>query len=277
MPTKKTLILFVMLLTISFLLVMTVPLYATPDREDNCLSCHTTGGITVASNVTGTLKVNASASFRIEINAEGDAGDLTIKWPSTINSLFAFVPSKVTDNGPNDDDPAGNKVKTSFKITAPSIQGKYTIQVFAAGSGGKGGVETFEVTVTTEEPSIKNLLPTSYFLHTRRGMKIEFEDRSWDPDGNITTWHWNFGDNTNSTDPNPTHTFAEPGTYTAILTVTDDQGGSNTHSQTLTVPSKEELLQLWILQVFIGSLIIVCTTVFAAGIAGAHFEGGKEQ
>lgn len=277
MLTKRAPIFLGILLTMSLSLVMTTPLYATPDHEDNCLSCHTTGGIIVTSNVTGTLEVNASTSFRIEINAEGDAGDLTIKWPSTINSLFAFVPSKVTDNGPNDDDPAGNKVKSNFKITAPAIQGRYTIQVFAAGRGGKGGTQTFEVTVTTEEPSTENLLPTSYFLHTRRGMKIEFRDRSWDPDGNITIWHWKFGDNTNSTDQNPTHTFAEPGTYTVILTVTDDQGGSNTRSQTFTVPSKAELLQLWILQVFIGSLFIVCTTVFAAGIADAHFKGGKEQ
>ncbi len=131
------------------------------------------------------------------------------------------------------------------------------------------------MTVTTEGPV--NLLPTAYFLHTRRGMTIEFEDRSWDADGNITSWHWDFGDNTNSTEQNPTHTFAEPGTYTVTLTVTDDQEGSNIKSQTFTVPSKRELLQLWTLQVSIGSIMIVFTTLFAMGIARARAPAEEKK
>ncbi len=105
---------------------------------------------------------------------------------------------------------------------------------------------------------------------------MEFEDRSWDPDGNITSWHWNFGDNTNSTEQNPTHTFAESGTYTVTLTVTDDQEGSSTQSQTFTVPSKEELLQLWTIQVFVGSAMIILTTLFAVGIHTRASKGGKK-
>jgi len=268
--TKKGLIAFGILLTISLSLVMTISLYAFPNSEDNCLSCHTNEVITVTSNVTDTLEVNASSSFGIEINAEGDAGDLTMKWPSTINPLFTFTPSTVTDNSDDDNDPAENTVNGIFEITAPATQGEYIIQVFAAGSGGKGGTLTFQVTVTTEGLPTENLLPTAYFLHARRSMTIEFEDRSWDPDGNITSWHWDFGDNTNSTEQNATHTFTEPGTYTVTLTVTDDQGGSNTKSQTFTVPSKEERLLLWTIEIFIGSIIIVFTTVFAVGIAKAH-------
>lgn len=271
MLTKTELTLFGILLSISLSLVITMPLYATPNLDDNCLSCHTSGEITVASNVTGTVEVNASNSFGIEINAEGDAGELTIKWPSTINPLFAFIPSSVTDNGPNDDNPAENQVRGNFKILAPAIQGEYTIQVFAAGSAQKGGTQTFQVAVAAEEgPSLANLLPTAYFLHTRQGMTIEFRDRSWDLDGNITSWLWNFGDNTNSAEQNPTHTFGEPGTYMVTLTIADDQGGSNIKSQTFTVPSKEELLNLWIIQVTIGSLIIVSTVPLAMGIVSAR-------
>lgn len=276
--TKKRLIALGIILTISLLLAMTISLYAFPAREDNCLSCHTSEVITVTSNVTDALEVNASGSFGIEINAEGDAGDLTMKWPSTINPLFTFIPSTVTDNSDDDNDPAENTVNGIFEITAPATQGEYIIQVFAAGSGGKGGALTFQVTVTTEGLPTENLLPTAYFLHTRRGMTIEFEDRSWDADGNITSWHWNFGDGSSSNSTSPTHTFAEPGTYTVTLTVTDDQGGSNTKSQTFTVPSKRELLQLWTIQVSIGSLMIVFTLLFAVGIASARAStGGKES
>ena len=39
--------------------------------------------------------------------------------------------------------------------------------------------------------------------------------------GNITSYHWTFGDGTSSSLPNPTHTYASPGTYLVCLIVTD--------------------------------------------------------
>jgi len=49
-------------------------------------------------------------------------------------------------------------------------------------------------------------------------------DRSYDPDGTINTYHWDFGDSNSSAEANPTHTYTGPGTYLAVLTVTDDNG-----------------------------------------------------
>jgi len=275
MTAKKRLSVLGVLLIVSLSLILTAPLYARPEFGDDCISCHTGGGITVTSNITDAVEVRTSDLFGVQVDAEGDTEELTVMWSAVAsNPSFVFTPSKVTDNEANDNDPTENKVKGVFKITAPAIQGDYTIQVFAAGSGGKGGTLTFEVTVTTEGFPTENLSPTAYFLHTRRGMKIRFEDRSWDVDGNITSWYWDFGDNTNSTERNSIHTFAEFGTYTVTLTITDDQGSSNTRSQTFTVPSKRELLQLWTLQVFIGSIMIVFTTLFAIGTATSRKRKG---
>jgi hypothetical protein len=36
--------------------------------------------------------------------------------------------------------------------------------------------------------------------------------------------HWEFGDGTSSTEPNPVHVYQKPGLYTAMLTVTNDDG-----------------------------------------------------
>jgi hypothetical protein len=47
---------------------------------------------------------------------------------------------------------------------------------------------------------------------------------SYDPDGNITNWTWDFDDGNFGYGEIVEHHYANPGTYTATLTVTDDYG-----------------------------------------------------
>lgn len=47
---------------------------------------------------------------------------------------------------------------------------------------------------------------------------------SWDPDGEIVGYLWDFDDNSSSTQPNPVHTFETEGTYSVCLTVEDNDG-----------------------------------------------------
>jgi PKD repeat protein len=53
-----------------------------------------------------------------------------------------------------------------------------------------------------------------------------FTDLSFDQNGSITSWDWNFGDGTSSTEQSPVYTYAI-GVYTVVLTVTDDSGNTN--------------------------------------------------
>ncbi|MBA7491832.1 hypothetical protein ES702_02380 [subsurface metagenome] len=57
------------------------------------------------------------------------------------------------------------------------------------------------------------------------GLTVGFSSEgSHTPDGYIESYYWDFGDGHASEEPNPTHTYQETGEYTAILTVTDDEG-----------------------------------------------------
>ncbi len=62
---------------------------------------------------------------------------------------------------------------------------------------------------------------------------------SSDPDGTITNYAWNFGDGTTASGTYVTKVFNSPGTFTVVLTVTDDDGitASATKSITVTAPS----------------------------------------
>jgi len=58
---------------------------------------------------------------------------------------------------------------------------------------------------------------------------------SFDPDGTIVSYTWEFGDSTVGSGVMPTHAFANPGVYTAILTVVDNQSLSSTATHQVTV------------------------------------------
>jgi DNA-binding beta-propeller fold protein YncE len=61
------------------------------------------------------------------------------------------------------------------------------------------------------------------------GLPTQFDAASAvDPDGSIVRYDWDFGDGTLLPDggPTPTHTYTTPGTYTATLVVTDNEGAS---------------------------------------------------
>ena len=57
---------------------------------------------------------------------------------------------------------------------------------------------------------------------------ISFIDDSTDSDGVIVSWYWDFGDEEVSNQYNASHIYADDGTYTVTLTVTDDDGAVNT-------------------------------------------------
>lgn len=58
---------------------------------------------------------------------------------------------------------------------------------------------------------------------------------SSDPEGQPLTYNWNFGDQTTSTQPNPSHTYSQRGRYTVRVTVSDGTNSTPSNVVTITV------------------------------------------
>jgi len=91
-------------------------------------------------------------------------------------------------------------------------------------------IKIFEATVQPPKAAF-SFSPAS----PKPGESVKFTDKSTDPDGRVASWSWDFGDGANSTEQNPTHTYANAGSFTVKLTVSDDSGATDTTAQTLTV------------------------------------------
>jgi|GEM_PF-4735444 len=61
-------------------------------------------------------------------------------------------------------------------------------------------------------------------------LAVSFTGSGSDSDGSIASYSWDFGDSDSSSESSPSHTYQNVGSFTAILTVTDDEGATDTAS-----------------------------------------------
>ena len=73
---------------------------------------------------------------------------------------------------------------------------------------------------------------------------IRFTDMSYDEDGGIVEWLWDFGDGTASTEISPEHAFEDDGTFTVSLTVTDGGGSQDTTAAEVRITNLPPIAQL---------------------------------
>ncbi|WP_305885110.1 pre-peptidase C-terminal domain-containing protein [Pleionea sp. CnH1-48] len=78
--------------------------------------------------------------------------------------------------------------------------------------------------------------PSASFTDSCTDLACSFDGSgSTDSDGTIASYAWNFGDGSTGTGANASHTYSAAGTYTVSLTVTDNQGATNSTSKSITV------------------------------------------
>ncbi|MBD1557669.1 M6 family metalloprotease domain-containing protein [Vibrio sp. S9_S30] len=88
------------------------------------------------------------------------------------------------------------------------------------------------VQVSYDKP---NNAPIADFVLQVEGMNVTSSNVSRDPDGQIVSYLWDFGNGQTSTEANPSWRYSKAGEYTVVLTVTDDQGATASHSETIEI------------------------------------------
>jgi PKD repeat protein len=128
--------------------------------------------------------------------------------------------------------------------------GSFSTQQHPQHSYVSDGVCTVSLTVTDDDGAtdteikqivvvLPNESPIADFSYTPESPLvdeiIQFTDSSIDTDGTVVGWSWDFGDGSYSTQQNPSHIFDSEGTYMVSLTVTDDDGATDTITKDIIV------------------------------------------
>lgn len=139
--------------------------------------------------------------------------DLSDPGSSPITNWFWNFGDATTGTGPNP------------SHTYRSV-GRYTVTLRVVSAVGEG-ITALDKIVEVLPPPIS---PKARFeadpVSGRAPLIVQFTDTSAPGERPITTYRWDFGDGSRSTQTNPAHTYAEPGTYGVSLTVSNSVGES---------------------------------------------------
>ncbi len=122
----------------------------------------------------------------------------------------------------------------THSYTAPGV---YTVELTVTGPGGSD-TETKAGYITVNHPA-----PIAAFsaspLAGQPPLAVTFSDTST---GNITSWLWNFGDGSTSTQQSPVHEYTQTGVFTVTLTVTGPGGSDSEVKQSYVQVSHQSVI-----------------------------------
>jgi PKD repeat protein len=145
--------------------------------------------------------------------------------------------------------PGTYEVTTEIQVPDDADPGDYTVSTTGSGvdptdddegvANEDDEIDSTETTVTVQEPE-QNADPTASFTASpsspASGEAVSFDaSASGDADGSIASYEWDFGDGETATGASPSHTYDAAGDYDVTLAVTDDDGATDTETQTVSV------------------------------------------
>ncbi len=213
-----------------------------PDPEYTFL---TEGNYTVQLTVTDAEGLSDSATIDIVVTA-ADMPPVALAEGSPVSGT---APLEVQFTGSNSTDDLGitayawdftgqgatvTTADPAYTFTSPGI---YEVQLTVTDTNGQTGTDTIFITVTQEG---ENLPPVAVAeatpLSGTAPLEVSFTGSGSVDDSGELEYLWEFMDgDANSTDPDPVHTFTNPGSYTVRLTVTDSGGLTDSESLEIVV------------------------------------------
>ncbi|MBM3313998.1 PKD domain-containing protein [candidate division WOR-3 bacterium] len=125
---------------------------------------------------------------------------------------------------------------TSFSDTWSTTAAKKAVDYYALAyvtfSGGSASTEPVRLSTNQLPQATFTVVPPEPVA----GADVTFgASGSTDPDGKVKSYRWQFGDGAEARGARARHRFELPGTYEVKLTVTDNEGGTGTRAQSLSV------------------------------------------
>ena len=117
----------------------------------------------------------------------------------------------------------GNTSEVDDPLHTYTSSGVYTVSLTVRDENENSDTET-----KTNYIYVDNAVPTApqaEFFARYFGVNLPLSARFYDQSlGNITSWHWDFGDGSTSEEQNPIHTYENEGTHTVTLTIIGPDG-----------------------------------------------------
>ncbi len=163
-------------------------------------------------------------------DTEGDEGQ-TLRYTATASDPGGDVLTYTWNFGDGSDPISGVGLDTVDHTYRDDGQFTLTLSV---SDGDDTARDTLDITINNVAPTIGNVTIPEGIVE---GIGATLSAAATDPAGarDPLTYTWDFGDDTTAVGANVQHTYADNGTYTVSLTVTDGDGGQDQQEQTVVV------------------------------------------
>jgi len=169
----------------------------------------------------------------------------------TVSAETVYVNETITFNAADSYDPDGYIVNYSWDFgdgsTATGFiafhayadNGSYSVTLTVTDNDG-ATASAHATKIVMNRPPVASFTETAEIVDTEETISFDASDSN-DPDGYIVDYSWDFGDGTKGTGVSVQHAYSQDGTYTVTLTVTDNDGATDTIEATKTVLNRSPI------------------------------------